>query len=251
MKNVSLKKFADNFTGAPAETGKLRTVVLSAMSAVENAKQLCMLAGQMLLDEKEKMEHGEFQAYIAKSIPEISYETAKVWMRAATNILKALPPLTVDVEAVTVSEVLAKEDSELSPDQRKYKQAWLDFTADKTIKECLNSVTVYGDDAHRVDRAVNGKTKGGKGSAAAADRKAFEKFIALKLAHITTFLTVQKSVAGRRRVMGWRQLPPAQDAAVKAAFSQFWKTAPRDVLELSMDVINQELKLNDAERLAR
>lgn len=250
MKTVSLQKFADNFA-APANT-MLRTAVLAALSSVENAKQLCMMAGQMLLDEKAKVEHGDFQAHIAKLIPEISYETAKVWMRAAGNIAKALPPITVDVE-VSVSHILQAPDEELTPDQRQFKQAWFDFTADKTIKECLNSVTVYGDAAHRVDRAVNGKTKGGKGSEKAADRKAFEKFTATKLGHITTFLTIQRKAlgAGKKKVVGWRELSPVQKTQIGAAFSHFLMTAPDWLLDIMADQIKTESKMSAAERLSR
>lgn len=249
MKTVSLQKFADNFV-APTNT-TLRTAVLAALNSVENAKQLCMMAGQMLLDAKGQMEHGEFDDYIAKTIPEVSPQTCRTWMRAAANIAKALPPLTVDVE-VTVSQVLSLPDDELTEDQRKYKQAWFDFTADKTIKECLNSVTVYGDDAHRVDRAINGKTKGGKGSAAAGDRKAFEKFTATKLGHITTFLTIQKKALGAgKKVVGWRELSPVQRTQIGAAFTQFLMTAPDWLLDIMGDQIKQETKMSAAERLSR
>ena len=248
MKHVSLQKFADNFA-APANT-TLRTAVLAALNSVETAKQLCMMAGQMLLDEKAKCQHGDFKAHIAKLIPEISYETANMWMRAAANIAKALPPMTVDVEA---SVILQTPDDKLTPEQLEYKQAWFDFTADKTIKECLNSVTVYGDDAHRVDRAVNGKTKGGKGSEKAADRKAFEKFTATKLGHITTFLTIQKKAlgTGKKKIVGWRELSPVQRTQIGAAFTHFLMTAPDWLLDIMADQIKTETKMGPAERLSR
>jgi len=251
MKNVSLDKFAANFA-APANS-HLRTAVLAALSSVENAKQLCMMAGQMLLDEKANIEHGDFQQHIAKLIPEVSYETAKVWMRAAGNILKALPDQVIDVEAISVSKILSLPDAELTPDQRKYKQAWFEFTADKSIRQCLDSVTVYGDPAHRVDRAVNGKTKGGKGSENAPDRKAFEKFTAIKLGHITTFLTVQKKMAGtgKKKIVGPRQLSPVQQAQISAAFINFLETAPNWLLLTLHDKINTESKLSEVQRYSR
>jgi len=209
-----------------------------------------------LLDAKAQTEHGEhgnFQEFIAKAIPQVSYETCRIWMRAAANISKALPPVTVDVETVSISHILNSEPASLTPDQRKYKQAWLDFTADKSIRQCLDSVTVYGDPAHRVDRAVNGKTKGGKGGKEAPDRKAFEKFTATKLKHITTFLTVaKKSVAsGKKQIVGFRKLSPVQQTQIGAAFCMFLETAPDWLLETLADKIKTESKLSPAERLSR
>ena len=248
-KTVSLQKFAANFAATPNST--LRTAIVAALSSVENAKQLCMMAGQMLLDEKATMEHGDFQAHIAKLVPEVSYETCRVWMRAAANIVKALP--TVDVETVSISQILSTPDADLPAEALRYKQAWLDFTADKSIRQCLDSVTVYGDAAHRVDRAVNGKTKGGKGSENAPDRKAFEKFTATKLGHITTFLTVQKKSAasGKKQIIGWRQLSPVQQNAIGAAFTQSLEKWPTWLLEILADKIKTESRLDDAARLAR
>ena len=258
MKTVSLQKFAANFAapsrGSAPANPHLRTAVLAALSAVENAKQLCMMAGQMLLDEKSTVEHGDFQAHIAKLIPEISYETCRVWMRAAANIVKALPAVDfIDVEVVSISQILSSPEEKLTPDQRIYKQAWLDFTADKSIRQCLDSVTIYGEPAHNVDRAVNGKTKGGKGSDAAPDRKAFEKFTATKLGHITTFLTVTKKSAasGQKQVVGWRELSPVQRNAIGAAFTNSLEKWPQWLLDILADKIKTELKMSDAQRLTR
>ena len=235
-------------------TTGLRSAVLDALQSVEFAKQKCILAGQMLLDEKLKIDHGDFQAYIAKTIPEISYDTAKVWMRAAGNVAKALPPMTIDVESeVSVSSILSTPDKDLTTDQLKYKQAWFDFTADKTIKECLNSVMVYGDDSHRVDRAINGKTKGGKGGTKVADRKEFERFTATKLGHITTFLTVRKKMAGtgKSKIVGPRPLSPVQQAQISAAFINFLETAPNWLLLTLHDKITTESKLSEPQRYSR
>ena len=245
-------KSLTNTNAAGLQDQYLRTVVIDALQSVESAKQKCILAGQMLLDKKDLMDHGDFETFVAQQIPEVSIQTCRTWMRAAANISRALPPMTVDVE-VTVSQVLSRPDAELTDEQRKYKQAWFDFTADKTIKECLNSVTVYGDDAHRVDRAVNGKTKGGKGGEKAADRKAFEKFTATKLGHITTFLTVQKKAlgTGKKKIVGWRELSPVQRTQIGAAFTHFLMTAPDWLLEVMADQVKTELKMNPAERLSR
>jgi hypothetical protein len=236
---------------APPPASPLRTAILAALEAVEGAKQRCIYAGQMLLDEKTQIPHGEFHEHIARVCPEVHYETCRVWMRAAGNISKALPPMVIDVETVSVSQVLAAADADLTPDQRKYKQAWFEFTADKTIKQCLDSVTVYGEPAHRVDRAVNGKIKGGVGMQ--KDRKAFEKFTAIKLGHITTFLTVRKKSAasGRKQIVGWRQLSPVQQNAIGAAFTHSLEQWPAWLLEILADKIKTESRMSDAERLSR
>jgi hypothetical protein len=112
-------------------------------------------------------------------------------------------------------------------------------------------VFVDGDDAHRVDRAVNGKTKGGIGKQ--KDRKAFEKFTATKLQHITSFLTVTKKSAasGRRQIIGWRKLSPVQETQIGAAFCAAIEKWPAQLLETIADKIKTEAKLSDAERLAR
>lgn len=225
-------------------------MALEAIASIEDAKQKCMAVGQRLNEIKEKCEHGDFLNRLKNCLPEISSDSANRWMRAAANIIKALPPAPIDIE-VSISTILATADKELTADQRKYKQDWFDFTENKTIKECLNSVTVYGDDAHRVDRAINGKTKGGIGKQ--KDRKAFEKFTAEKLRHITTFLTLQKKSVGtgKKKVCGWRKISPVQQTQIGAAFNVFWETAPQWLLEVCADKIKTESKLNDGERLAR
>ena len=230
----------------------LRPTIIEALGSVENARQKCLIAGQRLNEEKKRLEHGDFLAELAREIPEITVRTAQSWMRAAGNIYKALPEPVIDVEStVTVSDMLTLPDSELTAAQKKYKQSWFEFTADKTIKECCAGVFVDGDEAHRVDRAVNGKTKGGVGKQ--KDRKAFEKFTATKLDHITTFLCINKKsrVTGKKKVTGWRKLSPVQQTQISAAFNLFCETAPEWLLANLKDKITTELKMSDAQRITR
>lgn len=236
------------------KTTGLREAVIDALQSVEFAKQKCILAGQMLLDEKTRIGHGDFEQHVTKLIPEVSIQTVRTWMRAASSVAKALPPMTIDIQSeVSVSTILSSPDKDLTKDQLKYKQAWFDFTADKTIKECLNSVMVYGDDSHRVDRAINGKTKGGKGGDKVSDRKEFERFTATKLGHITTFLTVQKKMAGtgKKKIVGPRPLSPVQQAQISAAFINFLETAPNWLLITLHDKITTESKLSEPQRYSR
>lgn len=215
----------------------LRRVVLDALDSVDNARQKCMAAGQKLNEVRADYEHGDWQKFISESIPEVSYDTVNIWMRAAANILKALPTQVVDVssEVIPLSEILSTPDDELPETARAYKQQWLEFTADKTIKDCLNGVFVDGDEGHRVDRAVNGKTAAGAGGG--GDRKAFPKFIALKLKHTTTFLS--------------HKLTPTEQARIIASFDTSLEQWPRWLVEALADKCKSELKISDQDRAAR
>lgn len=178
MKKANLQKQAENqISGDLIFTIDLRTTVLEALSSVDGARQMCMAAGQMLNEAKDKCNHGEFLDILKVTIPEISHETATTWMRAARNIAKALPAPSIDIESVSL--VLHTPDDQLTPVQLKYKQDWFDFTEGKTIKDACAGVFVDGDEAHRVDRAVNGKTKGGAGDL--EKRKDCPRLVAEKL----------------------------------------------------------------------
>lgn len=156
---------------------QIKQLCLDALKACDNAAQKCLAAGQALNEAKAVYGHGDFMETVAKLVPEISHKTATTWMRAAENITHALPPLDGTINIESISELLSTPDSELNAAAREWKQGWFDFTADKTIKECLNGVLVEGDADHRIDRAINGKTKGGSGG----DRKDFPLFVAVKL----------------------------------------------------------------------
>lgn len=186
-----MKSLIKSPTAHPAVTlniPRIRAAVDAALVATENARQKCLVAGQMLNEVQSHLPHGEFQHWIEKHLHHVPYVTAARWARAAGNILKALPEVTIEVEseAISVSEILSTPDDELSAAARKYKQSWFDFTGKKTIKECLNGVFVDGDEAHRVDRAVNGMTKGGVGKQ--TDRKDWPLFVAVKLSDIGAHL---------------------------------------------------------------
>lgn len=193
----SLQKYPESATAIYLASDSIINVVREALVAVEGAKQKCLAAGQLLNDFKATLAHGEFLIWREKNLPEISADCCERWMRAAANIVRALPEGCIDVETISLSEVLSTPDHCLSAAHQKYKQAWLDFTNDKTIKECLNGVFVEGDEAHRVDRAINGKTMGGKGS---GDRKDWSLFIGVKqndmgahLAHWKKMSAIQRS----------------------------------------------------------
>ena len=225
--------------------------VREALTAVEGARQKCMAAGQLLNDFKATLHHGEFAVWREKNLPEVSDRTAQLWMRAAENIVKALPEGAIDVETISISEVLSTPDHCLSPANLKYKQAWLDFTNDKTIKECLNGVFVEGDEGHRVDRAINGKTMGGKGN---VDRKDWPVFVAVKLNDITAHLAhwkkmshIQRSEieqAVRANILGEPTKLIRGELKRKVGFGKPW---PVDFARLVLDAVKQRIKEDASE----
>jgi hypothetical protein len=232
----------------------VRTAVIAALQSVDSARQQCVIAGHMLLETKEAMQHGDFEDWVAQNIPEISLRTAQTWMRAAANVSRALSfgdSIEIEATVIPISKLLSAPIDELPAGALEYRQAWFDFTADKTIKDCINACVVDGDPDHRMDRAMNGKIKGG--TTDRDDRKAFEVFTATKLAHITTFLTVRKKSPGeaRTRFATWRRLPPAQQTAIGTAFATAMQMWPAWLLEVMADKARQELKKSDAERASR
>lgn len=181
-------------TVARSDTDTVRELVNAALKAAGEASQKCLAAGQALNEMRERLAQPRvngrfeetggngFEDWIRQNIPDVGLTTARTWMRAAANVVKALPPAPaagdiIDVEAISVSSILSTPSDELPEEARAWRQTWLDFTSHKTIKECLAGVFIDGDADHRVDRAINGKMKGGAGG----DRKDFPLFVARKL----------------------------------------------------------------------
>jgi hypothetical protein len=182
----------------PALAGKrVAAAVAEALRSVEDARQKCFVAGQLMAEFKEAVGHGAFLQWLRDNFPDMSEDTAQRWMMAAGNIIRALPPIpaAIDVETISISQILTMPEAELSENQREWKQQWFDFTSDKTIKECLAGVFVEGDSASRVDRAINGKTKGGAGG----DRKDFPLFVAVKLKDMGTHFGHWKGMTETQR----------------------------------------------------
>lgn len=222
---------------AKPQASKLRIVVLDALSSVDNARQKCMAAGQFLNELKADHKHGDFMELVAKTVPEISERTARDWMRAAANVMKALPMGAIDIEA---SVILNTPDADLTEDQLEWKQGWLDFTNGKTIKECLNGVIVDGDEPHRIDRAINGKTKGGAGG----DRKDFPLFVAVKLKDTGVHLSHWKKMTEAQRT----EVKTALMSAITGESVTFRKRTfnfeiwPEELCEVAREAITARLK---------
>jgi len=216
------------------------SAVNDAYHAVDSATQKCLIAGQLLNEMKEHLGHEKFMPWVEKTFPEVTHNCCNRWMRGMSNVLKALPAPPIDIE---VSVVLTTPKEQLAPAQQKYKQAFLNLTDGRTLKECTSGVFVEGDEPHRIDRAINGKTKGGAGG----DRKDFPRFVARHLGAITSMLVVKKKGAAPKA----RQLAADQRANIGGSFAAALKQWPRPILEVIKEAAAQELKLSDEQRAAR
>ena len=248
MKSLTVKpKITAGDFYKPETIATIRRVVAEVMASIEESRQKCFILGQILNEAKAVLVHGEFQEYIQKHFPEISYDTANRYAKAAHNILLALPAPELEME---ISQVITLPDESLSDAQKEYKQQWLDFTRDKSVGKAMKGSFLDNDPAVGLLRGAGGKSTGGAGR---QDRKEFEKFTATKLGHITTFLTVQKKMAGtgKKKSIGPRQLSPVQQAQISAAFINFLETAPNWLLITLHDKINTESKLSEPQRYSR
>lgn len=217
----------------------VRTAVLNALNAVDSARQQCVIAGYLLTETKAALPHGDFEDWVATNIPEISHQTATTWMRAAASVAKALDfGPTIDVESISIpiSKLLSAPLDELPEAAHEFRQAWFDFTADKTIKDCINGVTVDGDPGHRVDRAINGKLKGGTRG---EDRKAWDKFIASHLSDVTGLLGCNEKDREKR----WTHMTPLQRTRIMDAYTLALQKYPAALLEHITQQAKAELKL--------
>ena len=224
----------------------VRTAVVRALQHVDDSRRVCVQAGQLLRELKARCQHGEFLDLVEEFIPEISARTATTWMRAAESVTRALKfPDAIEVDSVItpLSEIIAGDDKKLSKEAKALKQLWFNFTEGKTIKDCIAGVVIDGDADSRIDRAINGKTKGGAGG----DRKDFPRFIARHLRCVTSMLVIKKS----GRPAKARALAADQRANIGAAFDGALKQWPRWTIEIISQTVRQELKLSDEQRTAR
>ena len=248
---------------------ELKAVILDAVEAVDNARQKCMAAGHALNEAQSKLAHprgnqGRFKEgddgfleWLSKAVPEISTRTAQYWMEAARNILKALPPISgpgnkadgysyIDVEGIPVSEVLSRREADLPASVRAWRQTWLDFTADKTIKQCVAGVFL-DDDAQasrRLLNAINGKTSHRAGGG--GDRKDYPTFITRKLRQITGHVVTRKN---RHSPASWREIDADQRSKICLSFDLAISTWPKWLLEIVEASAKRELRLSDVHRV--
>lgn len=229
----------DRAFNSGAVVAVLRVAIKAARESVDEARQKCLIAGHLLNETKNLLPHGEFSDWIATNLPEISHVTAWTWMRAAANVAKALKfpdAIEIEAEVIPISKLLSAPESELSAAALEYRQQWFDFTADKTIKDCINSVVIDGDPAHRIDRAVNGKLKGGTRG---EDRKDWPTYIARHLSDITALLGCNE----KNREKRWSTMTAGQREAIQDALSTALAKWPTPVLEHLVKQSRDQLKL--------
>lgn len=202
----------------------IRAAIDDAMLAAETAVNKAIHVGQLLIEIKPSIGHGNFQEFIAENFPRISQDTANRWMKAAANVVAQVELPATDIP---VSRLLSAPAADLSPADREAQQLLFDFTANKTIKECLAAVVVDGDEPHRITRAANGKKLGGsKGE----DRKDFPKFIGEKLSDVAAHLK------------SWPSYTAGQTEDTLAKFKSFLGKCPTPLLSHLKAQIDKELK---------
>ena len=188
------------------KTDALRQVEV-ALSAADNAVREAVKAGAALLQVKESLEHGEFEAWCDKAVP-VSQRTIRVWMQLCTEVpsqalrgddrfqLGAGGVIEVEGQSVTVDMLLTAPEEELTDAQREGRQLLMDFTANKTIRQCLAGIVVEGDEPHRLKRAANGRnarqTRG-------EDRKDWPLFALNKLKDLDAHLSHWDSMTESQR----------------------------------------------------
>lgn len=258
-----MNKLATFQSGAPGATRPTRppgakrilAAYEDAQRAGETAVQKALICGQLLIEQREAMsfchdgknlpwqgrkkpEADQFVVWLADNCPAIPERTAYRWMKAAERsfaVLKLPHHFDIEAEVIALSSILTMPRAELSASAAKAQQLWLDFTADKSLADCLRDVIDGESPDHRIARAYNGKYANHSGGG--GDRKEFEKFAALKLRHLTTFLRAK--------------LHTNQKGLIVSAFNAALEAWPRWALEALSDKCRAELKLSDEERGAR
>ncbi len=204
----------------------IRAAIHDAMQHAETAVQKAIHVGFLLLEAKPLVGHTNFQAWISKSFPEISYPTANRWMNAAQCTLTAAG-VQPHLLSMPVSEVFSTASKDLPQPAQEAQQLLLDFTLGKTIKECMAGVIVDGDEPHRITRAANGKKHGGT---AGEDRKDYPKFIGQKLSDVSAHLK------------NWQHFTGAQILTTEDKFKSALAKWPTPILNTLKKLITEELK---------
>ncbi len=244
---VSNQRGARHAVASP-RIDRIRAAIREAMESVATATEKAFIAGLLLLEEHDERvgsranqhsaDDDKFGLWIESTFPEVSRRTAYNWMKAAANLTRCSgvgPILEVEGKTVALSNLLTMPEAELSDDARTYRQQWFDFTKDVTIKDAMDGVFAGGDKEHRITRAFNGKNA--KGSGGSGNRKNFPGFTAVKLRHITTFVT--------------KKLTANEQSRISSAFSASLQKWPAWLLKEMAETIKAELKLSEEERAGR
>ncbi len=203
-----------------------RQACIRALDHLNGSRQLCIVAGQMLRELRDRCRHGEFMPLCEENIPEITHRTVTTWIRGAESVTKFLKfPDAIEVDSVVtpLSEILTADDKNLSKEGRTFKQTWFNWTNGKSIKEIT-----LGDEVAALSRSLGGKY--GKNAGGGGDRKDFPKFIGKKLSQLTTHLEHYKNFTG------------PQLERTESLFKQNIAKWPTGALEMAMRHFKEELK---------
>lgn len=218
-------------------------------SAARTAVSEAMRAGAMLIElrgviqaQRGNNQHTpaplQFEAFLEEvgARHGISRATLYRWIGAAENGCKMLGE-SIDISScgVSVSGLLTIPEAELPEGAREARQMLFDWMEDKTIGECLRGCVVDGDDASRITRAHNGKTKGGSRG---EDRKDFPKFIGEHVSDVTTLLGGREKDREKR----WKGMTPGQREKIQDAFGTAFQNWPTPLLEELGKRIKEEIK---------
>lgn len=217
----------------PYKPSVIRAAVQDALACAESAVMKAIHAGQMLIEIKASLERGQWLTWLTANCPELSEDRAQRWMLAATKTALSAG-IQTNSFSLPWSQVLALPAAELPEAERKAQQLFLDFTQNKTLKDCMAGVMVEGDEPHRITRAANGKLLGGSHG---EDRKDWPKFVGEKLSDVTSHLG--------------HKLSAAQRTAVGASFDAAMRRWPRWLVELVGEYARREMKLSEEDRAGR
>lgn len=223
----------------------IRAAIDDAMSAAEVAVNKAIHVGQLLIETKPTVGHGNFQEFIREHFPRISYDTAHRWMQAAERTVAAigLDASTIDVP---ISTLLITSGEELSPESRKAQQTLFEFMADKTIKDCTAGVVRDGDEPHRITRAANGKKAA---QTSGEDRKQWGFFISRQLSEMQTNLDALAKGRGKRPAEYQKMMSAFRSAVLGGPLqinpqgnTKHCPGWPVEVCELVRDLLNERLR---------
>jgi len=182
--------------------------ILDAFQTAEKAKVLfvhkAVIAGQMLREQAQEFYNSrdgnyrnrdipkeeQFGLWLSTECPSISKTTAYNWMAAAERVMGQLleihhsnTPVEIELggERYFISTVLTMPDADCTDAMRTFQGTFNTFLADKTLAEATAGA-LCGAEEHRIDRAANGKRKGGTRG---EDRRAYAKFLAVHFKEMT------------------------------------------------------------------
>lgn len=206
---------------------RLKQAHQEAEHVAESAVNKALIVGQMLVELKGFLGHGNWLTWLKEVYPEFHPRKAQRWMEVAEGVMKCVGLEADGIKQLPWSVVLSSPAEDLPAEAREAQQLVFDFTEGKTMKECLEGVVVDGDEPHRITRAHNGKTKGGsKGE----NRKDFPKFIANKLSDVSTHLE------------SWDSMTAAQRGEIHDHFERALEAWPTPLLEKLAAQLKKEMQ---------